>query len=58
MQKRRMAAEEGQVIGVHTVDAWKDQIQKGNESGKLVSVYYYPPTFSFISFCYVLILAN
>ncbi|GAB4847487.1 hypothetical protein Ancab_026544 [Ancistrocladus abbreviatus] len=31
-------AEEGQVISCHTVDAWKEQLQKGNESKKLVVV--------------------
>ncbi|XP_014503531.1 thioredoxin H1 [Vigna radiata var. radiata] len=31
-------AEEGQVITVNTVDSWKEQIQKGNESKKLVVV--------------------
>ncbi|KDP32674.1 hypothetical protein JCGZ_13672 [Jatropha curcas] len=33
-----MAAEEGQVIGCHTVEAWNEQLQKGNESKKLVVV--------------------
>ncbi|XP_043713346.1 thioredoxin H-type-like [Telopea speciosissima] len=31
-------AEEGQVIGCHTVEAWNEQLQKGNESKKLVVV--------------------
>lgn len=31
-----MAAEEGQVIGVHTVEAWNEHLQKGNDSKKLV----------------------
>ncbi|KAJ4965893.1 hypothetical protein NE237_017742 [Protea cynaroides] len=31
-------AEEGQVIGCHTVEAWTEQLQKGNESKKLVVV--------------------
>ncbi|KAK4796369.1 hypothetical protein SAY86_028695 [Trapa natans] len=31
-------AEEGQVISCHTVDAWNEQLQKGNESKKLVVV--------------------
>lgn len=31
-----MAAEDGQVIGCHTVEAWNDQLQRGNESKKLV----------------------
>ncbi|KAK3424854.1 thioredoxin H-type 1 [Eucalyptus grandis] len=31
-------AEEGQVYGCHTVDAWKEQFQKGVESKKLVVV--------------------
>jgi len=33
-----MAAEEGQVIGVHTVEAWKEHLEKGNGSKKLVIV--------------------
>ncbi|EOX90950.1 hypothetical protein QUC31_002859 [Theobroma cacao] len=33
-----MAAEEGQVIGCHTVESWNEQLQKGNESKKLVVV--------------------
>ncbi|WJX09271.1 hypothetical protein P8452_05833 [Trifolium repens] len=33
-----MAAEEGQVISVHTVESWKEQIQKGNDSKKLIVV--------------------
>jgi thioredoxin 1 len=33
-----MAAVEGQVIGVHSVDAWKEHIEKGKESKKLVIV--------------------
>ncbi|XVF15841.1 hypothetical protein REPUB_Repub09cG0191000 [Reevesia pubescens] len=33
-----MAAEEGQVIGCHTLDSWNEQLQKGNESKKLVVV--------------------
>ncbi|KAG6702833.1 hypothetical protein I3843_07G053200 [Carya illinoinensis] len=35
---REMAAEEGQVIGVHTVEAWNEQLQKGNGSKKLMVV--------------------
>ncbi|KAK4745719.1 hypothetical protein SAY87_012031 [Trapa incisa] len=31
-------AEEGQVISCHTVDAWNEQLHKGNESKKLVVV--------------------
>ncbi|OIW03514.1 hypothetical protein TanjilG_31027 [Lupinus angustifolius] len=31
-------AEEGQVIGVHTVQAWEEHIQKGNETKKLIVV--------------------
>ncbi|XP_042479511.1 thioredoxin H-type-like [Macadamia integrifolia] len=31
-------AEEGQVIGCHTVEAWNEHLQKGNESKKLVVV--------------------
>ncbi len=31
-------AEEGQVIGVHTVESWKEQIEKGNENKKLIVV--------------------
>ncbi|KAL2346292.1 hypothetical protein Fmac_000292 [Flemingia macrophylla] len=33
-----MAAEEGQVIGIHTVDSWKNLFAKGIESKKLVVV--------------------
>lgn len=33
-----MAAEEGQVIGCHTVEEWNDQFQKGKDSKKLVVV--------------------
>ncbi|CAK7346302.1 unnamed protein product [Dovyalis caffra] len=31
-------AEEGQVIACHTVDAWKEQFEKGKESKKLIVV--------------------
>ena len=31
-----MAAEEGQVIACHTVEAWNEQLQKGNDSKTLV----------------------
>ncbi|XP_009599959.1 thioredoxin H-type 2-like [Nicotiana tabacum] len=31
-------AEEGQVIGCHTVDAWNEQLQKGIETKKLIVV--------------------
>ncbi|XP_015583840.1 thioredoxin H-type-like isoform X1 [Ricinus communis] len=31
-----MAAEEGQVIGCHTVEAWNEQLQKGNDTKGLV----------------------
>jgi len=31
-----MAAEEGQVIGVHSVSAWEEHLKKGQESKKLV----------------------
>ncbi|GAB2279504.1 hypothetical protein Dimus_014144 [Dionaea muscipula] len=31
-------AEEGQVIGCHTVEAWNEQLQKGNDSKKLIVV--------------------
>ncbi|KAG8503085.1 hypothetical protein CXB51_000905 [Gossypium anomalum] len=31
-------AEEGQVIACHTVESWNQQLQKGNESKKLVVV--------------------
>ncbi|KAK9164257.1 hypothetical protein Syun_005159 [Stephania yunnanensis] len=30
-----MAAEEGQVIGCHTVESWTEQLQKGNDSNGL-----------------------
>ncbi|OIW15598.1 hypothetical protein TanjilG_08174 [Lupinus angustifolius] len=33
-----MAAEEGQVIGVHSVEAWKEHIEKGKQSQKLIVV--------------------
>ncbi|KAK6939409.1 Thioredoxin domain [Dillenia turbinata] len=33
-----MAGEEGTVIACHTVDAWNEQLQKGNESRKLIVV--------------------
>ncbi|KAL2504047.1 Thioredoxin H1 [Abeliophyllum distichum] len=33
-----MAAEEGQVIGCHSVDEWKEHFNKGIESKKLVVV--------------------
>ncbi|KEH36212.1 putative monodehydroascorbate reductase (NADH) [Medicago truncatula] len=33
-----MAAEEGHVIGVHTVEAWKEHLEKGNGSKKLIVV--------------------
>jgi len=29
-------AEEGKVIEIHSVEAWNEQIQKGNDSNKLV----------------------
>ncbi|KAM3306268.1 thioredoxin H-type [Capsicum chacoense] len=31
-------AEEGQVMGCHTVDAWNEQLQKGIETKKLIVV--------------------
>ncbi|KAF7817605.1 thioredoxin H-type [Senna tora] len=31
-------AEEGQVIGCHTVESWKEQLKKGEESKKLIVV--------------------
>ncbi|KAB1200495.1 Thioredoxin H-type [Morella rubra] len=33
-----MSVEEGQVLGVHTVEAWNEHLQKGNESNKLIVV--------------------
>ncbi|XAR64154.1 Monodehydroascorbate reductase (NADH) [Bertholletia excelsa] len=33
-----MAAEEGQVISCHTIEQWNEQLQKGNESKKLMVV--------------------
>ncbi|EEF28248.1 thioredoxin H-type-like isoform X3 [Ricinus communis] len=33
-----MAAEEGQVIGCHTVEAWNEQLQKGNDTKGLIVV--------------------
>ncbi|CAH8388768.1 unnamed protein product [Eruca vesicaria subsp. sativa] len=35
-----MAAEKGQVILCHTVEAWNEQFQKGNDSKTLVVVYF------------------
>ena len=35
-RKRKMAGEEGQVIACHTVEAWNEQLQKGNDSKTLV----------------------
>ncbi|WVZ10675.1 hypothetical protein V8G54_015205 [Vigna mungo] len=32
------ASEEGQVIGCHTIEAWTEQLQKGNDSKKLIVV--------------------
>ncbi|KAL1354883.1 hypothetical protein HN51_006935 [Arachis hypogaea] len=32
------SSEEGQVIGCHSVDAWTQQLEKGNESKKLIVV--------------------
>ncbi|CAF2046684.1 unnamed protein product [Brassica napus] len=37
-RKRKMAGEEGQVIACHTVEAWNEQLQKGNDSKTLVVV--------------------
>ncbi|KAA8528690.1 hypothetical protein F0562_036045 [Nyssa sinensis] len=34
----QMASEEGQVISCHTLEAWNGELQKGNESKKLVVV--------------------
>lgn len=36
----KMSVEEGQVLGVHTVEAWNEHLQKGNESNKLVCCLY------------------
>lgn len=33
-----MAAEEGQVLGVHTVEEWTKKLEEGNESKKLIVV--------------------
>ncbi|CAK7334441.1 unnamed protein product [Dovyalis caffra] len=33
-----MAGEDGQVIGCHTVEAWKEQLERGNESKKLMVI--------------------
>ncbi|KAI5319672.1 hypothetical protein L3X38_039380 [Prunus dulcis] len=33
-----MAAEEGQVVSCHTLDAWNEQLQKGNDSKKLMVI--------------------
>ncbi|KAE9606671.1 hypothetical protein Lal_00026072 [Lupinus albus] len=32
------SSEEGQVIGCHTVEAWNQQLQRGNESKKIMVV--------------------
>ncbi|XP_019421225.1 PREDICTED: thioredoxin H-type-like [Lupinus angustifolius] len=32
------SSEEGQVIGCHTVEAWNQQLQRGNESKKIIVV--------------------
>ncbi|KAI4321614.1 hypothetical protein MLD38_034977 [Melastoma candidum] len=37
-RKRKKMAEEGQVIGCHSVESWKEQIQKGTDLKKLVVV--------------------
>lgn len=37
----KMSVEEGQVLGVHTVEAWNEHLQKGNESNKLVCCLYH-----------------
>ncbi|KAL0738312.1 hypothetical protein Bca4012_014522 [Brassica carinata] len=37
-REKNMAAEEGQVIACHTVEAWNEQLQKGNDSKTLVVV--------------------
>lgn len=42
-----MAAEEGQVIACHTTEAWTEQLQKGNDSKKLVFFLF------FLSYFYV-----
>jgi len=42
------ASEEGQVIGCHTIEAWTEQLQKGNESKKLVRIHLYSFLFLFL----------
>ena len=37
--RKRTMAEEGQVISCYTVEAWTEQLQKGNDSKKLVFFY-------------------
>ncbi|KAK7309320.1 hypothetical protein RJT34_05948 [Clitoria ternatea] len=32
------SSEEGQVIGCHTIEAWNDQLKKGNDNNKLIVV--------------------
>lgn len=46
-EKKKMA-EEGQVISCHTVEAWNEQLQKGNNCNKLV--------FLLASTCYISLL--
>ncbi|KAM0975335.1 hypothetical protein ACFX13_018669 [Malus domestica] len=36
--ERKMATEEGQVFSCHTVEAWEQQLQKGNDSKKLMVI--------------------
>lgn len=38
-EKERKMAAENEVIGVHSDESWKEQIQKGTESKKLVTTY-------------------
>ncbi|KAJ7944217.1 Thioredoxin [Quillaja saponaria] len=37
-EKKERAAEGGQVISCHTIEAWNEQLQKGNDSNKLIVV--------------------
>lgn len=43
-------AEEGQVLGVHTVDEWSDHLQKGIDNKKLVSLGLFSFVFFFLQF--------
>jgi hypothetical protein len=48
-----MAAEEGQVVSVHTVDAWNEQLQKGNDTKKLVYLLIHSEFIKLRKFCLI-----